>query len=250
MHRHIAMFLICLMLCRQATSDDALIAVASNFADVATQLRITFELGSEHTIRLSQGSTGSLYAQILNGAPYDLFLAADQDRPRLLEKAGASPPGKRFVYAVGKLVFWSAKFDSSKMKALEILQRGDFRTLAIANPDLAPYGLAAEQTLQALEQWDRLKSRLVFGQNIGQAHAMVATGNADYGFVALSSVQSERNRLSHEYWEVPQDMYSPIRQEAVLLRHGSDNKAAVAFHEFLQSTAAKEMILAAGFGVE
>jgi molybdate transport system substrate-binding protein len=136
------------------------------------------------------------------------------------------------------------------MKALEILQRGDFRTLAIANPDLAPYGLAAEQTLQALEQWDRLKSRLVFGQNIGQAHAMVATGNADYGFVALSSVQSERNRLSHEYWEVPQDMYSPIRQEAVLLRHGSDNKAAVAFHEFLQSTAAKEMILAAGFGVE
>lgn len=233
-----------------AMADSALIAVATNFAEAAGLLVEDFEGESGHDIEIATGATGKLYAQITNDAPYDALLAADQERPMRLEVSGDAVAGTRFVYAVGRLTLWSADAALIGNDGAAVLRSGKFRSLAMANPELAPYGAAARESLQSLGLWDELQPKIVSGENVGQAFALVATRNAELGFVALASVMSKHNRMQGSRWDVPPTMHEAIRQDAVLLRHGSDNPAAIAFLAYLKSDSAKARIAALGYGVE
>jgi molybdate transport system substrate-binding protein len=233
-----------------SAAETALIAVATNFSEVAELLVQDFENLSEHDIEITAASTGKHYAQIINGAPYDALLAADQASPRRLEESEIAVAGTRFVYAIGKLTLWSPEEKVVSGDGIALLEKQDFRALAIANPELAPYGLAARQTLESLGLWDELEQKIVMGENIGQAFALVATGNAELGLVALSSVISKRNTDRGSRWDVPSELHSPIRQDAVLLEHGYGNAAAVAFLAYLQSDEARLTIESFGYGLE
>lgn len=226
-----------------ATADTALVAVATNFAEAAGRLAGSFETRSGHRLQLSAGSTGKLYAQIIGGAPYDVFLAADRRHPELLVEAGRAVGASRFTYAVGRLTLWSR--DAGRVgDGPRALLEGDFRRLAIANPALAPYGAAARETLLALGVLQSLESRLVLGENVAQAYAMVATGNAELGLVALSSVLGPRTARGGSRWDVPETLHGPIRQDAVLLARASGNDAARAFLQFLRHDGAARRLLA------
>jgi len=218
------------------------VAVASSFAPTARALAADFQAASGHTVVLSEGSTGRLYAQIANGAPFEAFLAADAERPRRLEAEGYAVAGTRFAYALGRLALWSR--DPERVRDAGAL-RGDFRHLAIANPALAPYGAAARETLERLGPWASLAPRLVTGEDVGQAFQFVATGNAELGFVALAQVLD----AGGSRWEVPADLHAPIVQEAVLLARGRDDPAARAFLAFLRGPAARARIESAGYAV-
>lgn len=231
-------------------AEEALVAVATNFAEAMERLESEFERQSEHEVTVVSGSTGKLYAQIKNGAPFDVFLAADEERPRLLENEGLAVKDSRFTYAVGRLVLWSPEADRIAADGAETLRQGSFRKLAMANPALAPYGAAARQTLEALELYQHLSDRIVLGENIGQAHAMVATGNAELGLLALSYVMSPRNQLTGGRWLVPQHLHVPIRQDAALLARGATNPAAVAFVLWLHGDDARTVIERFGYAVE
>ena len=234
----------------EPAGDEALLAVAANFAEVIELLEGEFERATGHSLAVSVASTGTLYAQIKNGAPFDILLAADQERPRLLEGEGLAVSGSRFTYAVGRLTLWSPEAGRIASDGAATLKLGDFRKLAIANPDLAPYGFAARETLEALELDETLEERIVMGENIGQTHALVATGNADLGFVALSSVLSPRNETTGSRWDVPQELYTPIRQDAVLLARAAESAAARDFLAWLQSEDARAHIREFGYAVE
>jgi molybdate transport system substrate-binding protein len=227
-------------------AEDALIAVATNFTVVAEALETAFESSTDHRITLASGSTGKLYAQILNGAPYDALLAADELRPTLLEASTFGVAGTRFTYATGRLALWSADKTMMLADINSSLVQPRVRHIAMANPDLAPYGFAAAETLQALGLNVRLQGLLVQGENIGQAYALIATGNAELGFVAMSYVLSER-RAKGSYVEVPAKLHTPLRQDALLLRHGANNVAAQAFLDFLHGDAAKALLKARGY---
>ena len=214
-----------------ALAGEIRVAVASNFSRAMAAIADQFEKESEHTVKLSFGSTGKHYAQIVNGAPFDAFFAADVKRPELLENDGRGMAGSRFTYAVGKLILWSPKPDLVDSRADTLKQR-TFRYLAIANPRLAPYGVAARQVLQSLELWQDMQGRLVRGENIGQAFQFVASGNAELGFVARSQVRYLGQEATGSAWAVPQTLYDPIEQQAVLL---SDKQAARAFMSFMRS---------------
>ncbi len=233
-----------------ARAQAALVATASNFAAVAARLAPVFHARTGLEVTVTTGSTGKLYAQIGNGAPYDILLAADQRRPRLLEASGLAVKGSRFTYATGCLTLWSADTGLIGGNGADVLRAGKFRFLAIANPDLAPYGIAAKQTLTRLGLWDALHGRIVMGQNIGQTFAMVATGNAELGFVANSYVIAVKNTRPGSKWNVPQNLYDPIRQDAVLLEHGRNSTAAKAFLAFLKSDEARSVILKSGYGTK
>ncbi|MGH8194802.1 MAG: molybdate ABC transporter substrate-binding protein [Woeseiaceae bacterium] len=233
-----------------ASAAEALVAVASNFTEALEQLEAGFEEASGHRLTVTAASTGMLYAQIRSGAPFDVFLAADQERPRLLQEEGDAVPGSRFTYAIGRLTLWSTHPGFIGADGAETLRAARFRTLAIANPDLAPYGMAARETLEALGLQETLNDRIVMGENIGQTHAMVATGNAELGFVALSSVVSPRNESEGSRWDVPQELYTPIRQDAVLLTRAADNPAARDFLAYLEGADARAVIRDFGYGVE
>ncbi|KAA1175620.1 molybdate ABC transporter substrate-binding protein [Marinobacter salinexigens] len=222
------------------------IAVAANFTDTTRELISAFEETSRHRVTASYGSTGKLYAQIEHGAPFDVFLAADSRRPRLLEENGQGVAGTRFTYAKGKLALWSPVtelFDD----APTWLSSGDFRKLAIANPKTAPYGAAAEQVLNSLGLWTSLQPKLVRGDSIAQTFQFVATDNAEAGFVALSQVRAWENQ-DGTLWPVPQDYYAPIEQQAILLTTGAGNPAAKDWLTFLHSEAARAII--EGFGYD
>jgi len=233
-----------------ARAGEALVAVAANFAEVVEELETMFEEASGHSLTVTTGSTGKLYAQIRNGAPFDVFLAADQARPERLAAEGDAAPGSRFTYAIGQIVLWSPDAGAVAADGVETLEGADFDNLAIANPDLAPYGLAAKQTLQHYGLWDALADRIVMGQNIGQTFSMVATGNAPLGFVAKSYVLSPRNDQPGSRWDVPTEAYEPIRQDAVMLKRAADNPAAQAFADFLRSDQARPVIERFGYAVE
>lgn len=224
----------------------ALAAVAANFAETAEALVPAFRAETGHDIRLTTGSTGKLYAQIRAGAPFDLLLSADSDTPARLLAEGHAVEGSSFTYAVGRLALWSADPDRIDGDGRAALDDPGLRFLAIANPDLAPYGVAAREVLRALGIWDTFQPRIVMGQNVGQTHSMVATGAAELGFVALSAVISPRAGSTGSRWDVPQDLFAPIRQDAVLL--SPDNAAARAFLEFLRSEHAAEVIDRFGYG--
>ncbi len=219
------------------------VAVAANAAGAVHALASDFEQESGHRVTVTVGSTGKLYAQILHGAPFDLFLAADQERPRLLVEQGLAVEDSRRTYAIGRLVLWSP--DSTVAIHADTLRDGSFRRLAIANPELAPYGAAARDALRDLGLWEVLRSKIVMGENVGQSYAMVASGNAEFGFVALSSVLGGPG----SHWEVPRRMIEPIRQDAVLLKRAEANPAARAFHGFLESPKARWILESSGFAV-
>jgi molybdate transport system substrate-binding protein len=227
-----------------SAADEVRIAVATNFAAPMNELIARFEQHTPHKAVASSGSTGAHYAQIRNGAPFDVFFAADDERPRLLEEQGVAVPGTRFLYAVGRLALWSPRTryvdDDGR-----VLETGSFRFLALANPDLAPYGAAARDVLVARGLWERLQPRLVRGQDIGQALSFVATGNAELGFVAWSQLARPGEQVAGSYWLVPEALHAPIAQEAVLIR---DSPAARAFLEFVQSPAGREIIRNFGYG--
>jgi molybdate transport system substrate-binding protein len=246
MRRRYVSLLCALLLAAPAYSKaaEALIAVAANFAPAAATLKQTFEAGSSHSVLLASGSTGKLYAQIVNGAPYDALLAADQVRPQRLEAESFGVPGSRFVYAIGRLAVWvPGSSDNDQRAIVEHLQSS--RRIAIANPELAPYGYAALEALAMLGLTDSLRERLATGENAAQTYAMVASGAADAGLVAWSHLVERGNEP--EAWLVPEDWHTPIQQEAVLLRHGADNPAAVAFLAFLKTEAAHLLIARQGY---
>lgn len=224
------------------------IAVAANFTNVSRKIAPLFEKVSGYHTRISYGSTGKLFAQIENGAPFDVFLAADTRRPVKAEAEGLAVPGSRFIYARGKLVLWSAKHNVFH-DGESYLQKAAFRHLAMANPKTAPYGLAAQQVLAHLGLWHTIQPRLVRGESISQTFQFVVSGNAGAGFVAWSQVRAWK-RDAGTIWMIPAQDYAPIEQAAVLLKRGKNNLAAQAYLRFLRSAAARKLIEDAGYTVK
>ena len=223
------------------------VAVAANFAVPLRKIAEDFSRHSGHTLRVSSGATGKLYAQIVNGAPFEVFLSADSTTPERLEKEGQVVAGSRYTYAVGRLVLWSAQAGVVDEKG-EILNTGPFRYLALANPKTAPYGAAAIEVLEARGLYARLQDKYVQGENIAQTHQFVASGNAEIGFVALSQVWQDGKLTGGSAWRVPPELHAPIRQDAALLKRGEANAAARAFLDYLKSEPARRVIAAYGYG--
>lgn len=230
------------------------VAVASNFMTPMEAIAAAFRAASGHELLLSFGSSGTFYAQISNGAPFDVLLSADRDIPRRLEDDGKVVPGSRFTYARGRLVLWSADpalidgaaLDADAGRLLQL----SFRRLALANPVLAPYGRAAEQVLDHIDPADSLKAKLVRGENISQAYQFVATRNAELGFVALSQVlDPEGGWLSGSGWLVPEAFHEEIAQDVVWLQGAAGKPAAGELLEFLRGETARAIMRAQGYGV-
>ncbi|WP_372599208.1 molybdate ABC transporter substrate-binding protein [Amphritea sp.] len=230
-----------------ARADTVMVATAANFTAPMKAIAAAFEKHSGHSVMLTFGSSGKFFAQIQNGAPFDLFLSADAVKPRKLEELGWSVPGSRFTYAQGALVLWSAQEGLVAADSPDILRSGRFRHLSLANPKLAPYGAAAVETMTRLGVYDRLSAALVQGENIAQAYQYVFSGNAELGFVALSQVMQDGTLKAGSGWVVPADLYTPIRQDAVLLKRGKDNAAAIALLDYLRSDTAAAVIRSYGY---
>ena len=214
-------------------SESITVAVATNFIQPMHHLSESFERDTGYRVKIVSGSSGKLYAQIINGAPFHLFFSADADKPAALEKAGLIQPGSRFTYARGELVLWTAK--SGEIVNQATLMDNQMTRLAIANPKLAPYGLAAQEVLVRLERWSALQAKLVYGENIGQTYHFAATANAQYAFIALSQLKANDNPTNGSYWRVPLEFYSPIEQQAVTLRLGEHHPIAAQFSQFMRS---------------
>ncbi len=220
------------------------VAVAANFTAPMQKIAAAFEADTGHKARLAFGSTGRFYAQIRNGAPFDVLLAADDETPARLEREGQG--GSRSTYAIGKLVLWSRQPALVDERG-EVLKSGWFDKIALADPKLAPYGAAAIETLTQLGVLETLRPRFVQGENISQTHQFVATGNAQLGFVALSQVWADGKLKEGSAWVVPTTLYSPIRQDALLLNKGRNNSAATALLQYLRSEKARNIIRSYGY---
>jgi molybdate transport system substrate-binding protein len=229
--------LFALLLCalQPAWADELNVAVAANFSAPLQRLATQFEHASGHKLLISAGSSGQLYAQITQGAPFDVFLSADSDKPKLLEAAGLAVTGSRFTYAIGTLALWSPKAGTVDPQG-KVLQAGAYRYIGVADPQNAPYGAAAQQVLTTLGLWDILNrdKKVVFGENITQAWQFAVTGNVDLAFVALSQIVASDGSIGGSYWLPPQSMYAAIEQDAVVLAHGSHHAAAEEFARWLQ----------------
>ncbi|NNF17186.1 MAG: molybdate ABC transporter substrate-binding protein [Gammaproteobacteria bacterium] len=224
-----------------AAAAEIRVAVASNFRTAMTAIAERFEATSEHRLLLASGATGKHYAQIKNGAPFDVFLAADRKRPMMLEQEGIAIPGSRFTYATGKLVLWAPGKRAVDDAALRDVTP---HRVAIANPRLAPYGAAAKETLEALGLWADLQPQLVRGENIAQAFQFVHSGNATLGLVAWSQLKQPHQVIRGAVWTVPSSLYTPLEQQAVVL---NDSSAVRAFVRFLKSTEVQELLRAYGY---
>ena len=229
-----------------AVADDVNVAVAANFTAPMKVIAVQFEKDTGHKVLASYGATGKFHAQIQNGAPFEILLAADDTTPARLDKENATAPNSRFTYAIGKLVLWSPQAGVVDAKG-DVLKTGKFDHLSVANPKLAPYGLAAVETLQKLNLLTALTPKFVTGENIGQTYQFVASGAAPLGFVAMSQVYEDNKLKSGSAWVVPSTLYNPIRQDAVVLTKGANKPAVTAFIAYLKGDAAKAVIRAYGY---
>lgn len=222
-------------------------AVASNFSAPMERIVELFQQESGHTVKVSLGSSGKFYTQIKGGAPFDVLLAADEAIPKRLEQEGLTLGGSRFVYALGRLVLWSAQPGLVDARGT-VLYKGGYNKLAIADPKLAPYGMAAKETLEKLTMWNAVQGKLVKGENITQTYQFAATENADLAFIALSQIMRDGKVTEGSWWLVPPELHQPIRQGAVQLSSAKDTAAAQAFLAFLKREEAKAVMR--GFGYE
>jgi molybdate transport system substrate-binding protein len=229
-----------------AHADEVHVAVAVNFAGAFQKVTAAFQVDTGHTVISSVGSTGKFYQQVKAGAPFDVLLAADDETPKKMEDEGLAVKGQRFTYAKGKLVLWSARADGVDAKG-EVLSRGSFDKLALADPKLAPYGAAAQEALDKLGVLDKLRPKIVQGESIGQAYQFIATGNADLGFVALSQVAPPDKAPAGSWWVVPAKLYAPLLQDATLLKKAEGSVAARALLAFLKSDRARAIIKSYGY---
>jgi molybdate transport system substrate-binding protein len=237
------------LLAGAANAGTVLVAVAANFAGAAEAIAAGFSQASGHSAVITTGATGKLYAQIVEGAPFEVLLSADSATPARLEADGLAVAGAGFTYAVGGLTLWSADAGRIGADPKMALSDPELRFVAIANPDLAPYGLAAREALQRMGLWDGLQERIVQGQNIGQAFGLVQTGAAELGFVARSALDVPGAEFGGSRWDVPQALFAPLRQDAALLSAGANNPAAVAFMAYLAGDDARAVIEAYGYGL-
>ncbi|QBM29526.1 molybdate ABC transporter substrate-binding protein [Hydrogenophaga pseudoflava] len=229
-----------------AQAAEAQVAVAANFAEPIKAIAAVLQKTTGHTLKISTGASGAFYTQIKNGAPFDVFLSADNERPEMLEKDGLAQPGTRFTYANGKLVLWSVRPGRVDGQGA-VLKAADLGKVAFANPKTAPYGAAALQVLDKLGLKDALAPKLVQGESIGQTFNFVKTGNADVGFVAMSQVLEGGQLKEGSMWVIPQTQYDAIRQDAVLLKRGANNEAAKELFKLLQSPNIKDLIRSYGY---
>ena len=240
-----AIFVLAAGLGSPARAGQTNVAVAANFTAPVKEIAALFKSRTGHDVVFSFGPSGQFYEQIKQDAPFQVFLSADAKRPAMLLEEGFGAPGTMFTYAVGKLVLWSKSLDASK--GAEILKGGAFAKLAIANPTGAPYGAAAIETMQALGVYDALQAKIVQGNSIAQAFQFIDTGNAELGFVALSQLAKVTDGSR---WLVPQNLYKPIRQDAILLKKAEKDEASIAFLAFLKSPEARAIIEKFGYGLE
>jgi molybdate transport system substrate-binding protein len=227
-----------------------LITVASDFTKPMTEIAAEFEKATGHTAKLSFGSSGKAFAQIQSGGPFEVYLSASEKYPLELEKSGHVVAGSRFVYAIGKLVLWSAKPGYVDDKG-EILKTGNFKHIALADPTHAPYGVVAEEVMKSLGVLDKLRPMFVMGENISQTFQFVSTGNAQLGFVAFAQViDINTGKIGKgSGWIIPDNLHGPFNQTAVLLKKGAENPAALALVDFLKSPTALAIIEKYGFGL-
>lgn len=241
--------LLCAVLAHGAAhAAEAQVAVAANFSEPIKAIAAVLQKTTGHTLKISTGASGAFYTQIKNGAPFDVFLSADNERPEMLEKDGLAQPGTRFTYATGQLVLWSVKAGRVDGQGA-VLKAPDLGKVAYANPKTAPYGAAAVQVLNRLGLTNALTPKLVQGESIGQTFNFVKTGNADVGFVAMSQVLDGGQLKEGSMWVVPQSNYDPIRQDAVLLKRGAGNEAARELLKLLQSPNIKDLIRSYGYEI-
>ena len=227
-------------------ADEVQVAVAANFTAPIQAIAADFEKDTGHTLVAAYGATGQFYTQIRNGAPFQVFLSADDSTVQKLEAEGETVKGSRFTYAVGTLALWSAKEGYVDANG-DVLKRNAFQHLSIANPKAAPYGLAATQVLAREGLTDKVKAKIVEGQNITQAYQFVSTGNAELGFVALSQIYKDGKVSSGSAWIVPSSMHDPIKQDAVILNKGKDSAAAKALMDYLKGPKAAAVIKSYGY---
>lgn len=244
MRRFAVGLLACLAL--DASAAEVQVAVAANFAAPMQQIAVDFERATGHKAVVVSGASGKFYAQIRNGAPFEVFLSADDETPARLERDGAAVAGSRFTYAIGKLVLWSAKAGFVDAQG-SVLKTGAFRHLAVANPKTAPYGAAALEVLQKSGVAAAVAPKFVQGENIAQTQQFIATGNAELGFIGLSQVWKDGQLTSGSGWIVPAGLHSPLRQDAVLLLPGRGKPAAEALLRYLKSDAARALIRRFGY---
>ena len=228
-------------------ADEISVAVAANFTAPMQQIAAAFEKETGHKVQAAYGATGKFYAQIKNGAPFEVLLSADDEIPARLIKENAAQAGSQFTYAIGKLVLWSAK-SAIVDGAGAVLKNGGFDHLAIANPKLAPYGAAAVEVMKGLGVYESIQPKIVTGESIAQTHQFISTGNALLGFVALSQVLKD-GKMEGSAWIVPAKLYAPIRQDAVILEKGKAKPAAVALMQYLKSDKAKAVIQSFGYAM-
>lgn len=228
-----------------AFAEQMLVAVAANFIPPFREIAVEFEKSTGHQLQVSGGSSGNFYTQIKNGAPFDVFFSADNERPKKLEDEGLGVKDSRFTYAIGRLVLWSPNADM--VKGEETLRSKNFKRLAIANPKTAPYGVAAMQTMQKLGLWESLQPHIVMGESIGQTIGFIESGNAHLGFVALSQIMDPKIKGKGSRWDVPTHLHEPIQQDVILLTKGKDNPAAKSLLDFMGGPQAKAIIERYGY---
>lgn len=246
MYRSMFVLLVSLTWFVQAQAAEVSVAVAANFTAPMQQIAKAFEQDTGHRARLSFGATGAFYAQIKNGAPFEVLLAADEATAAKIEQEGLGVAGSRFSYARGRLVLWSSQPEMVDDQG-EVLRSGTFKRIAVANPKLAPYGAAAMEVLTKLGLLADLQPKMVQGDNIAQTYQFVATENAQLGFVALSQVIRDGKISQGSAWVVPAHLHAPIRQDALLLRSGKENPAATALMVFLKGEKAQAVIRSFGY---
>ena len=240
-------FLATLLLACAARAGEVQVAAAANLGPAIRTIAAGFQRDTGHHAVIALGSTGKFHAQVRNGAPFEVLLAADDETPRKLEDEGLARPGTRFTYAIGRLVLWSAQAGAVDANG-DVLRQAPRGKLAIADPRVAPYGAAAVETLKNLGVLATWQPHFVQGESIAQAFQFVGSGNAPLGFVALSQVAADARISRGSGWIVPQALHAPLRQDAVLLNPGANNPAAAAFLAYLRGDAARAVLRSAGYG--